>query len=816
MRQSDRGAMVVPTTLGPSLCREGEVWVLDLDPVLIINGLSVLAQELAEQIVAQHRSDCIDINVERRLSPRENSELINLLGISSVKVTAEHESLADIVGRVELLEGCLRSLLGTLQRERYRTAVIPAGGSRASTALLADFERTGVPCRHRFVLEYVPSNFDRSRGFLRITVEHPGRRRLNLASIPHLEIDDFAERTFIAGSTRIAHTWADLVRRETERGRRSFVEGRSIHKQLFAQLEAGGLGLVERIAIRWSEAAVPFILEGDLAIVSRRFKRVLLAIEDNNLRALLAQRQIVRVDSEGDSVFIDVSHLGRVLNLSLGERRERADVETYLDRMPAVKAIALGVTDRPLAGIHVFLIHHNTAEILGFIAALRHLGCRDLTCLFVVYAGEAPATFLDALHNLPSDEVRCLALANVPIPGSVGGHYRLSKQYSILANEREISRAIRAHDRSFLDAMRAAGAVAFFEQLANAKAAGRQLLLIEDGGYLAPVLNRAARQMTPYREFIAAYDIRSDDERSIDRLLQDTFIGSVEHTRNGHDRLHQVEQELGLFAPAYSIAISRLKVEAEAHEVAVSILNAIENVLHASGRILSRRHVLVIGSRGAIGSRMVAALTSRLVSPAKQLYGLDLLATGSDRGVVPQYASLSDADPNRWYDTDVVVGVTGTSVLTGAQIEDWILHSRAAELALVSGSTKTAEFSGVMTWLNALMNDRQPKVGSHLVMVQQDKIVEPLTGRIFGQRLRITARESPRAFAPKQLVLMAQLTPVNFLFYGVPTELIDEVLAQLLSVSLGLLRQASAAAAVPKLMAVDREIDVCGRPLTLQ
>jgi hypothetical protein len=44
--------------------------------------------------------------------------------------------------------------------------------------------------------------------------------------------------------------------------------------------------------------------------------------------------------------------------------------------------------------------------------------------------------------------------------------------------------------------------------------------------------------------------------------------------------------------------------------------------------------------------------------------------------------------------------------------------------------------------------------------------------------------------------------PVNFLFYGCPTEIIDVVLAQLVSAALALLRQASSLSQ-PRLYAVD-------------
>jgi hypothetical protein len=58
------------------------------------------------------------------------------------------------------------------------------------------------------------------------------------------------------------------------------------------------------------------------------------------------------------------------------------------------------------------------------------------------------------------------------------------------------------------------------------------------------------------------------------------------------------------------------------------------------------------------------------------------------------------------------------------------------------------------------------------------------------------------------------MTPVNFLFYGVATEIIDEVLAQLLSVTLAAKHRADDPAAIGCLLAVDHEIDENGNALT--
>lgn len=802
----------LPTSIGPELVLVGGTWTLDLDELPIIHGLSVLSRALAEMVVTQAKSDRVDVSVERRLRPRENPELISVLGVTLVKVTSELGAVAEIADHPTTFEHHLRALLGNLQRRRYREALLPADPAVPPLALVADFSRSRAESAdHRFVMEFVPSSRAERRGFLRITIESPEGRRLDLSTIPHLEIEDVDDRTFIAGSTRIAQTWTDLMRREAERGRRSLSERRSSHGHLFSQLELAGLGDLERVAITWDEAAVPAILEGDPEVLHRRLKRVLLALEDRNVRRLLARRCVVRVDAEGDAVFLDVSHVGRVLNLSLGRRRQRTDVDGFLERMPVLSGVVRGQPQEPLAGVRVFLVHHVTAEVLGLIAGLRRLGCRDLACLFVAYGGEAPSSYLDALLEVPVDEFRAMALVNVP-GDTVEGHYRLSTEYSVLEDGERIAAAVAAHRHRFLDAMRAAGMVAFLAQLQRARAAGERLLLVEDGGYLAPLLNEAALCGTTVRELAARYAQESDDERPVAALLDGVWIGSVEHTKNGYERLRAVQLAHGrLHLPAFSIAISRLKVEVESGEVAASVLNAVENVLNAEGRILSRRRVLVIGSRGAIGGALVRALGPRL-APG-QLAGVDLrVGAAVQDGMLPEAARLADLPRSRWLSTDLLLGVTGESVLGGGQLEDWLLHGQASELYLASGSTKTVEFTDVMAWMDARLQAVAPHVGGVPVSIEVRTVSDPRTGRTYAQRYRIASRD-PSAPWTKDVVFLAHLTPVNFLFYGVPTELIDEVLAQLLSTSLGLVRRAQDPDLAPRLHAVDHDVDADGEPL---
>jgi S-adenosylhomocysteine hydrolase len=670
--------------------------------------------------------------------------------------------------------------------------------------------------RHRFVLEFVRGRRDHgqpdaTRGFLRITMEGCAGRRLDMASIPHVRIDSIEDRLFIAGSTRIAQTWTEALRHEAERGRRSFVEQRHAHSHLFRQLDQAGLATLHKVSIQWGESALPFLLDSEPAEVSESLKRVLLALEDRSVRRVLAARDVVRLDGGNIPIYLDIAQVGRVLELSLGQPRRRTDVDAFLARMPVLTATVHGVEKtRPLAGVRVFLVHHLTGEVLALIAALRALGCRDLACLFINYAGEAPASYLDAVLSLPDDEFRALALVNVPTQGHVEGRYRPSTEYSRLEEADEIAHAVRSRQDHYLDAMRAAAIVSFLRQVARAEAAGGPCFLIEDGGYLGPILNEAMLGGLSMRSFAERHGHSCADERPVADVLRPLMIGSVEHTRNGYDRLVDVERKFGrLSMPAFSIAVSHLKREVESKEVAASILNAIETVLNADGLVLSRRRCLVVGSLGSIGKALCEGLSTRL-EHARELARIDLKVTAAGAAGTCEAKTLAELPAGAWLGTDLVIGVTGDSVLRGSDLEAWLLESPRRTLILASGSTKKVEFRHVMEWLDGLLQSPSPAVQGRAASVVVEELLDPRTARVYAQRYVITI---DGVNGPRALICLSNLTPVNFLFYGVPTEIIDHVLAQLLSVSLGLRRRTGDPTLESRLHAVDLDIDPDGRPL---
>ena len=239
----------------------------------------------------------------------------------------------------------------------------------------------------------------------------------------------------------------------------------------------------------------------------------------------------------------------------------------------------------------------------------------------------------------------------------------------------------------------------------------------------------------------------------------------------------------GFVRPAYSIALSRLKIEDEAHEVASGVLAAIEAVLHASGQVLSRRRPLVIGSRGAIGRQLVAALRGGRV-PDGAFLSLDLAAP---RAAVGEARRWSELPVRQRRAVDLLIGVTGVSVMGPAEIEELVLRGTAPTLTFASGSTKTVEFHAVAEWVESLAAQTRPRIGRRAIEVTREAVTDPHSGRRYGTAFSLRFQQGARAIH-KRLVFLADLTPVNFLFYGVPTEGIDGVMAQLLGAALAVVR----------------------------
>ncbi|MBL8899673.1 MAG: hypothetical protein JNM84_18725 [Planctomycetes bacterium] len=796
------------SALGPPVVRRGALYELDLRELPLFHGLSVLSRALGEMILGAVHAQRDEIDFTRDLRAAENKELVAELHVQRVRVRAEREVGEQLAREPELLQDRLRALFGTLQVERYRLALFPADPATPSQALVFELEGAAAP---RFVLERLARSGE-PRCSLRLSIESARGRRTDLASLPHVRIELGAERAFIAGSTRISQTLAEAVRREAERGRHAATERRQPGNHLFAQLDKADLSGLERVSLAWNEAAVRYALEGESGALDRDLKRLLLALEDRGVRALLARGEVLRLLTGELPIYVDQSQLGRVLNLSLGEHRTRRDLGDFLRRLPEVQRIAASAGEQPLARTKILLIHHNTSEVLGVIAALRKLGCRDLVVLFVTYAARTPDEFLEALLEVPADELRCLALVHIPDEQRLEGHYQVSARFSHLPERELLNEHLRERGLRFLDAMRCVGVQQLLAQAERAAAQHEELLLIEDGGYLAPLLHEALAANARLADLPVPRSVLHTPELPLGELLGERWLGSIEHTRNGLDRLREVEARLGALArPALTIATSRVKIEVEADEVAATVLTATEMVLHSLGRVLSRRRALVIGSRGAIGSRLQRRLAQRLAEP-DALRGLDLVVPANEAaearsGRSPEARTLDELPATWLRSCDLVAGAAGASVFEREALETWLLEGDRAELLLVSASTKRVEFAGALRWIDELLQQREPRVRGVRVHLKVQDLQDSLSERLYGRAVRFEF-EPGSTRAPRELWLAADTTPVNFLFYGVPTEVIDEVLAELLQCALILRRRAPELP--PRVLELDRQIDASG------
>lgn len=444
--------------------------VLDTTNIPLFHGLSVLSYDLCEMIAEQVRAEFADIYIRRPLKPRENPELINVLRISHVAVRGERGPLAATIEDPERLHYSLRTALGTLHQGDHRASLFPEP-SKETRALVFDFDATDTAGirGQRLVMEQRHAAGAGGDYWLLFTIEDLASPRIDLDNLPHIQVD-LNQWSFIVGSTRIALSLQAWIRRQAERGHRSVSEQRNPYSHMFAQLAKYEFADLDRVVVDWTSDLVPRILESEPKELDRLLKHVLVVFEDRRVRRVLTGGRVLKVLSDDMVLYISLSQLGRVLNLSLGARRPPADLSAYLERMPATTAQVMAAgKGRPLAGIKVFLIHHITAEVLGLIDALRRLGCTDLTTLFVVYSGEVPDDYLNALLELPGREFLCLALNNLPQPGRVEGRYELSSRYSELQDHYHLEQSLARDRLRYLEAMQTVAVAEFFRQRARCR-----------------------------------------------------------------------------------------------------------------------------------------------------------------------------------------------------------------------------------------------------------------------------------------------------------------------------------------------------------
>jgi hypothetical protein len=818
------------TSLGVPLLRQGSAdWNVDLTHLKLFKGLSVIARVIGDAILEQIRVGNYDIVSQHRIIADITPELGSL--VSSVSVYARSGVLNDLPNYQDQFHIQLRTVFGTVQRPRWGSVIFPElfGLRHAPRALLFPFHVYNE--QQEIDYYFLVERTDESAGsFLRITIERENDSRMNLAGIPHRVVDDLDRRAYLQGLTRITESVYQGLLRECENHRTEYTDNARRNSHFFEQLSSVGLGESENLTVRWPAERNEYLVRSPRRSITDFMKRVFIVLEDRGVVEKLRAGDSVEITAGKHSAFLDLSRRNRCLNVSLDRKRDATDLDYYLDRMPRLRDVGAkhGAT---LKNYRVFLIHHITGEILATIKAIENMSAANINVLFVKYAGVVPPDYLETLLTLPESRFRFNGLQKVETEDRIEGYYILSRQYSDPSGLEKLESALEDRQAGFFDAMRYAAGHLFFREALAARANDQRILLIEDGGYLAPELNDFCLRGKNLGDALKHFGIPEDlyppaaeRKRPLGKWLGKILPGSVEHTRNGYNRLEDVQTEHGgLSFPACTIAVSDVKRGRESEEVSISILHAIESILHGIGLVFSQRRVLVLGSRGAIGRNLMEDLSTKV--GARNLIGVDIvLKDEAPPGPWRETAKLEQLAENDLYDIDMILGVIGQSILERKQLERIVLNCKRPFLFFASGSTKTAEFTHLSEWIRGLQAQKNPKVGGVSVELSVQLVRDPQTAHIVASRVRFHFQ--PNAQSPAQykklkgttrdLFLLGGLTPINFLFYGVPTETMDAILAQLMQVAAGLVeRTTEKPGSLPKaLLAVDHQVDADARLLS--
>ena len=163
--------------------------------------------------------------------------------------------------------------------------------------------------------------------------------------------------------------------------------------------------------------------------------------------------------------------------------------------------------------------------------------------------------------------------------------------------------------------------------------------------------------------------------------------------------------------------------------------------------------------------------------------------------------------------TDLFLGVIGESILKSDFWSDFIFHSESKNIYLASGSTKTAEFSHFIDWLNQLLLNKIDSINGTKVNVELRRIIDPQSQMDQGGIACFKFLKDGKN-VERNVFMLSDLSPVNFLYYGAPTEIMDTIISDLLTVSLGIVEQEkSGKLPAGKLYAVDHEIDKWGQKI---
>lgn len=805
------------TSLGVPLEKSGaNRFTIDMTGVSVFSGISTLSRMLVNDFIEQRGRGISDVMVQHKLLQQLNPELY-AAGVEWIMIYARLGATEDLPIHHREFNDAIEIVFHSIQSARWSGLLFPdsCNGKKNAgqkVALLFPFHLYGD--RDYFIL----AEYESLGKFLRITVENAALSRIQLKHVPHRVVDNLDRYHLIPDLRQTARQIYQGILKEAFLGKLELQETFEHQPVLFDAIREGGLNRLDTIIFHWPFSELT-TLTGDKSADSpvgtdffRLINKELLILEDRDVLHRLSRDAVIELQNGPWRVFFELSRHKSCLHVCWQEMRSYSGLADYLNQMPTLKKTAETFQD-VLPPLRLMLVHHITAEILGFIRACRNVGFNSIDTFFVKYSGVVPDDYMETLLSLSEEDYRSYALQRIEKSGSVRVGYQLSRQYSSIDTIQSLDEHLAARDYSFFDATRLAAGHVFMRKAAQTYLHNGKMLLIEDGGYVSPLINQFCLEGKTLGDALNYFHVDPAGlglpKEVLPVMLRDwlspLLVGFVEHTRNGYDANYDVEKRFGRMQfPVCSIAISDLKRGPEAHECAISILNAIENVMHRVGLLLSRRRALVLGSRGAIGSYMLSELAHRL-GPEK-VVGIDIAVTPGETGAPLEVGTLEDIDDSLLYDINLFIGIIGKSIIKRQLLENLMVHSLQSQLYFASGSTKTAEFIDMENWLVDLQKSGNPAIAGHEIRIEQAPLRDLQTRVVQGQIIKIHFLEE--GITDKALYLLGNLTPINFLYYGIPRESIDEVLSQLLRVSVGLtLHELNERPLPRKLLAVDHEID---------
>lgn len=522
-------------------------------------------------------------------------------------------------------------------------------------------------------------------------------------------------------------------------------------------------------------------------------------------------------------------------------------------------------TNRPLEDTICVAIHHIDDKTYGGLCVLREWGATDMATIFVGYNPLQTMIWRDMLDDIPDDLFTTCILQSKPLashsPIWAEGIYEIVDKFNkfpakfplpassfnnIFSGQNPLGKPL-----AFLYAQRSLAAYNFLQAMARGHANGKQVFIWEDGGYLNPIIDQAIQENLTVADFRKRHMVPDDAvtdnilPKKFVEAMKGVFIGSVELTRNGYDMSAAIAEKRQMNTNFFSIAASYVKIMLEGDSIALACLDALSQVLYSTGYSLRDRNVLVMGARGNLGRLCVNHLANILHSSEKQLWGCDLKLEWPmpKKGSIPDWAKWSscdvplkdvadevvaykDIDANVRYSFDVIIGWTGGPsirtvndpktgeehsqyypTITGQDVADWLTFGEEkTNLYLVSGSTKTVEFSDVLMWLaGVLKQPSEPINGIVLDDLKVDPIPDQLSiaavaqmwpcqtsppttiKRNFGTQFTFVFKQKG-VQVTKILYLVNNTMPVNFMYYGTPTEIMDLTYSQVTSCAVALIK----------------------------